>query len=211
MYIKIIICYKMEKFALECSGNDNCECNECNYDSNSDSDHNSYNRVGKVFNHLPRGAIPLEEFKRRNNGYHAPISFNTRHHTRPVSMGVPLYPLDNIVGLDSGMEGKISISFISESGQLTFSWESFRGQLGGHGISHISLSTCLPYMPTYTLCIPIVLEYNGVGQTGCVKVEPREPTEQIKFITNISGQRNPKKGDVIRVSGGAFTFIINQC
>jgi hypothetical protein len=121
-------------------------------------------------------------------------------------MLVPVFPLNNLVGLSSGTEGRISVSFLHLDGLTTFSWEPFQGQLGSRGINSISLSTSLPYKPIYSIIQPIVVDYNGIPQIGKLSIDPKAAVESVKFFFGV-GNVATLYGDIIQVAGGTITFI----
>lgn len=188
-----------------CSGKDDCPCDACNYSSSEDE---SSGRP-KILKHLPAGAIPINQYHRP---YNRNVSYAPSYSSeRPITISVPVFPLNNLVGLDSGLEGKISISILNRNGMITFSWESFRGQLGSRGITGLSLSTDLPYLPVYPTTIPIRLEYNGIGQMGYLIINPKEAIEKVKFYFNVTSQGSSLYGDIIHINGSSVSYISHSC
>lgn len=196
---------------MDCSGTQDCGCDKCYDDSSSDDDScsSSSSRRPKILNQLPRGAIPVNHFNSRNN-YIAPQPINMSPCSRPITMTMPIFPLQNLVGLDSGYEGKISISILHNQGAVMFTWETFRGQLGAKGITSVVLSGSLPYQPIYPISIPIRLEYNGIGQIGYLIIDPKEAADKVKFHFSVTHQKSTQNGDIVYIYGNTASFITND-
>ena len=194
---------------MDCSGKADCNCNDCqdDYSDGETSSHGSGTSLPRILKELPKGAIPYNQYHQRTNNYLPPPRRNEFPCERPLTITAPVYPLTNIVGLDSGIEGKISISILRSNGMVIFAWETFRGQIGARGISSISLSTSLPYKPIYPVSVPIQLEYNGIGQIALITINPKEAIEQVKFFFSINSQKSAQFGDIVHINGSSVTYI----
>ena len=191
---------------MDCSGKADCNCRDCEYDDDSDDV-----SLPKILKELPKGAIPVNQFyqPRRLNGPLPPRPMNYIQ-DQVLTIPTPIYPLTNIIGLDSGLENKISINFLRNGRMVVFSWESFRGQIGATKVGNLSLSTALVFKPLHSLNIPIQIELNGIGQTALITINPKEPTEQVKIYFSNSSQKLAQFGDIIHVFGNSITYITHE-
>lgn len=194
-----------------CSGKFDCQCNDCN-----DSDSEDKSSISpKILDKLPAGAIPISQYRAAGRHRAAPPLAPLRHCNppadQPLTILVPVFPLNNLVGLESGVEGRISISILNNNGTVTLAWETFRGQLGSRGIGSVSLSTSLPYLPKYSITAPILVDYNGLGQFGKIVINPKEAIDVVKFYFNQTGTNNTLFGDIVQIYGNSLTFISSPC
>lgn len=195
---------------MSCSGKADCRCDDCE-DDGSDSDHLS--KGPRILDHLPTGAIPASQYR---NGIPLkcapPINRSVPSGAeRPMTLSVPVYPLNNLIGLESGTTGRISITFLHQNGLTTFAWEQFQGQLGSRGLVSVSLSTTLPFLPVYQINVPIIVVYNGLTQTGRLHIDPNAAIDAVKFYFNVAGQANSLYGDIVQIQGGTVSYINRQC
>lgn len=118
-----------------------------------------------------------------------------------------VFPLTNLQN-HNHENGMIAFLCRRKNATVTFQWESFSGDIGSNGISHVSVNQTIADLPPYPVEYPIRLIYKSVPAVGYLRINP-SGGEQISYFFSIDGTGSGVVvGDHLEVPGGAVSWIV---
>lgn len=165
---------------------------------------------------IPKGAIPIGNncYPKNNcnpNIYpsHCPTPPSCQPFNGEISMQVPINPMENLVGLDSGLNnGYIMIQMrCLPNNVVVFQWEPFEGQVGANNIKSVTMNAMPGPLPIYYLEQTVRVELNGDIHVGYLSVKNQNGPNVFQFHFKASNDLKAKIGDSLKVNGGSATWV----
>lgn len=115
-------------------------------------------------------------------------------------------PLNNLIPR-SGATGSVELKQTVTGRVVTLQWEPFSAQIGGNGVSYLTIQQTIPNPPEYTVWKPIIYEYKSVPRVGYFYISPNLLNIQARLYLNSDGSPTGiNLGDSIRMPGTCITW-----